>query len=269
MKMKNKNESGLTLIELLIVLLISSFMAYGLFVVLHSTLFNANTQRSLSGLQEAERSIVANMRQIANAGGYFVINPTTEEISNGIPLSNTLFTNQFPAQNYTAPFGDYQAGQYVDGANTATDGDVLDIRFQSALNNNPNEPTTLNCLGESNPSTTPIIYNNSYFVNTSTQSLDCAVNGGTPHILAGHGSNGGINIQSMNILYGVSSRGTKSVNQFETANQVQNWQDVINAQVTINFYNPLYVASENNGQPEYIPFTFMINFLGGGGANVN
>lgn len=264
------DEAGLGIVEVLISLVLGMLLAIALFTVLHGTLYGAISQRGMSALQEAERRAVNNIQQVAHSGGYFVVSPTLSTVG-PTPLSTLQANTALVASTYASPYGTFAPGQYIDGvssSNSSGMGDVLNIRFQSAENANTNEPTTMNCLGQTNNnSTTPIYYNNSYFVDPNTQSLDCAVNGGTPQILVGNGSNGGIQVQSMSVLYGVDTNGSDSVTAYETASQVSNWSNVLTAQITLNFNNPLYVATENNGQPQTIPFTFLVDFMGAGGVN--
>ncbi len=269
------DEAGLGMVEVLISLVLGMLLAIALFTVLHSTLYGAISQRGLSALQEAERRAVTNIQQVAHSGGYFVVSPTLSTVG-PTPLSNLQVSTALLASSYTSPYSTtFAAGQYVAGGNAGTTGeDVLNIRFQSAQGANPNEPTTINCLGQTNSSSTPVDYNNSYYVDSATQSLDCAVNGGTPQILVGNGSNGGIEVQGMRVLYGVDTTGNGSVDTYETATQVTTsniWSSVLTAQITLTFNNPLYVttetAAQNAGQPATIPFTFLVNFQGAGGAN--
>ncbi len=266
MKNLHHSESGLGIVEILISLVLSMLLAIALFTVLHGTLYGAISQRGMSALQEAERRAATNIQQVAHSGGYFVV-AVSPTVSTGSQVSLASLS----ASTALAASGIYAAGQYVAGTSgTTSAGDMLDIRFQSAQNGNTNEPTTMNCLGQSASSTTPVYYSNSYFVDPSTNSLDCAVNGGTPQIIVGNGSNGGIQVQGMNVLYGVDTIGSGSVTEYETAAQVTTnaaWPSVLTAQVTLMFSNPLYVSTNPQGQPPTIPFTFLVNFMGAGGAN--
>lgn len=263
-------ESGLGIVEVLIALVLGMLLTIALFTVLHGTLFGAISQRGMSALQEAERRAVTNIQQVAHAGGYFVVSPTLSTVG-PTPLSALQASTALAASSYNSPYGTFVAGQYVDGvsANNSNGlGDVLNIRFQSAQGSNTLEPTTMNCLGQTNASSTPVYYNNTYYVDPTTHSLDCAVNGGTPQILVGNGSNGGIEVQGMQVLYGVDTNGNGSVDAYEKSSQVSNWSEVLSAQITLSFSNPLYVSGTSTpGQPATIPFTFLVNFQGADGAN--
>lgn len=267
------SESGLGLVEILISLVLSMLLAIALFTVLHSTLFGAISQRSISALQESERRAAANIQEVAHAGGYFVVDPGAYSVQGSIPISALQVTNALTAGTVSSSPGTdvtYSSGQYVVGTSNP---DVLNIRFQSALNanGNVNEPPTMDCLGQSANSTTPTIYNNTYFVDTANNSLDCSVNGSPPQIIAGNGNNGGVKIESMTVLYGVDTNSSGSVTEYETANQVTAWSNVLTAQITLNYANPLYVTSEpltqNKGQLPTIPFTFLVDFKGAGSVN--
>lgn len=267
------SEAGLGLIEILISLVLSMLLAIALFTVLHSTLFGAISQRSISALQESERRAAANIQEVAHAGGYFVVDPSAYSAQGSIPISALQVTNALTAGTVSSAPGTnvtYANGQYVVGTSNP---DVLNIRFQSALNanGNANEPPTMDCLGQAANSTTPTIYNNTYFVDTTNHSLDCAVNGGTPQIIVGNGSNGGIQVESMTVLYGVDTNSNGSVTEYQNGNQVTDWSSVLTAQITLNYANPLYVTSEtlaqNKGQLPTIPFTFLVDFKGAGNVN--
>jgi Tfp pilus assembly protein PilW len=265
------SELGLGLVEILISLVLSMLLAIALFTVLHGTLFGAISQRGMSALQEAERRAATNIQQVAHAGGYFVVSPTQSSVG-PTPLSALSAATALAASTYSAPYGTFAAGQYVDGIDSAASaptasGSVLNIRFQSALGVNPNEPPTMDCQGQSASSTTPTYYNNSYFVSPTTSSLDCSVNGATPQILVGNGKNGGIQVTGMHVLYGVDTNGSGSVTAYETALQVSNWSNVLTAQITLTYANPLYVRGDDNGQKPTIPFTFWADFMGAGGVN--
>lgn len=261
-----KKDSGLTLIELMISLVLVMLLGIVLFNVLYETLYDANAQRGMTSLQQAERRAASNIQMVAHEAGYFYV---TGETVSGVQLSDLTLGSQFPA--YSNAYGSFMAGQPVQGVSASGDnGDILNIRLQSVQNNNPYEPTTLNCLGQANTGSTSIIYDNSYFVDPSTHSLDCSVNGGTPHILVGAGGDGGVNIQSMSILYGVGTSGSGSVDTYEHASQItadNDWNNVLTSRVTLYFNNPLYVSGDSDGQSPTIPFTFDVDFMGDGNVN--
>ncbi len=250
-------ESGLSVVEILISLVLSMLLTIAIFTVLHSTLYGAISQRGMSALQQSERRAATIMQQVANSGGYFVVSPTTSS-TGPTPLSALSAATALAA---SAPFA--AAGQYVYG----TTGDTLDVRFQSALNTDSSEPSTMDCLGDTAPTSTPITYNNSFFVAPTTSSLDCSVNGGDPQILIGDGTNGGIEVDSMSVLYGVDTNGGGSVTEYLPASSVTDWNNVLSAQITLVFANPLYTAGSSNGQQATLPFSFLVNFRGAGSDN--
>lgn len=250
------------MVEILIALVLSMLLAIALFTVLHSTLYDAISQRGMSALQQSERQAATIMRQVANSAGYFVVTPTNGGAAT--PGPSLTVANALPV---SPPFA--TAGQYIYGTtnNPVSAGDVLDIRFESALSSNANEPSTINCLGQTAPTTTPVLYTNSFYVDPTTSSLDCSVNGGTPQILVGDGTNGGTNVQSMTVLYGVDTNGAGSVTRYESAMNVTNWAQVLSAQITLTFVNPLYNAHAANGQPATLNFSYLVNFIGAGGGS--
>lgn len=242
------------LVEVMISMVLSLLLAVALFTVLHATLTGAVSQRGLSALQDSERQAATILQEVAQAGGYFVIPRGT-----AIPASSLTPAGIFPA---VSPFG--VAGQYVAGTTNAAGQSTLSVRFESALNTNPNEPPTMDCLGASALTTTPTIYTNTFSVDPTTHSLDCSVNGGPAYPIVGGGSPGGIQVKGMSVLYGVDTTGYGSVTEYVPAMSVPNWTKVLTAQITLTFANPLYDGSGANGQPATITSTSVVNFLGGG-----
>lgn len=247
-------ERGLGLVEVMISVVLSLLLAIALFTVLHATLLGAVSQRGLSVLQDSERQAATIMQEVAQAGGYFVVTRAAT-----VPAASLTAAGVFPA---TPPFG--VAGQYVAGTTNAAGQPVLSVRFESALSNNPNEPPTIDCLGASALTSIPTIYTNSFFVDPTTNSLDCSVNGGPAYPLVGGGGPGGIQVKSMAVLYGVDTTGNGSVTEYLPATSVPDWTKVLSAQITLTFANPLYDGSGANGQPPTVTSTSVVNFLGGG-----
>lgn len=247
-------QEGLGLVEVMISVVLSMLLAIALFTVLHVTLTGATSDRGLSALQGAQRQAGMIVQEIAQQAGYFVVN-------RGASVSTVLLTpaNALPA---APPFG--VAGQYVAGTTSPSGQDTMDVRFESALSNNPYEPPTIDCLGASALTTTPVVYENSFFVDPAAKSLDCSVNGGPATQLVGGGGPGGIQVDSMTVLYGVDTNATGSVTEYFPAAAVPNWTRVLSAEITLTFANPLYDGTGTNGQPATVSSTYTVSFLGGG-----
>lgn len=246
--MSNKEHGG-SLVETMIAMVLASFLSLVLLSTLYSTMSNTKAQRDISSLQQAERHVAQNMQMVSREAGYFVA-PTTSSTSD-TQTTSLQMNSYFPA--YSGSNASFAIGQVVAGTTSS-----IDVRFQSALNSNPYEPTTINCLGESNGSATPTTYDNDFFINNTTHSLDCSVNGGTPNTIIGGGNYGGVQVQNMGVMYGVSTTGSESVNTYETSNNVSTnnqWNDVVSARITLD----LAFSGQNNT----VPFTFNLDFKGG------
>lgn len=248
------HQRGIGLVEVLISIVLSMLLAIALFTVLHGTLSGAVADRGLSALQDAERQAGTVIQDVAEQAGYFPVSRNTTVTTAALTPATV-----FPA---SPPFG--AVGQYVAGTTSAGGQSTMDVRFESAQSANPNEPPTMDCLGASALTTTPVIYENSFFVDPTTESLDCSVDGGPAHELVGGGGPGGIQVDRMNVLYGVDTNAAGSVTEYFPASTVPNWTKVLSAVITITFANPLHAGTGTNGQPATVSSTYTINFLGGG-----
>jgi type IV pilus assembly protein PilW len=224
-------QRGFTLIELMVAIVISVFLAGGLLMMVQSTRNAFGSQQMLAQLQDNERLVMTFMAEVVESTGYF---PD--------PLHNTNL-GVFPVVGVFNT-----SGQPVFGTHPAAPtGDTVTVRYGAALNDN-----VFNCRGLTN-TTVP---NYDVFVNTfSVQpnaanplfpTLTCTVSStaiNPPQVIPL--VNG---VQKLVILYGVKLSGADTGSCADTylnATQVvaQNaWSNVCSINLTMSFTNPLNPA---------------------------
>jgi len=226
--MKNRNyQSGFTLIEIMIALLLGLFLAAGLITITQGTKNTYNNQTALSQLQDNQRFAMSVLNDVIQSAGYF---PD--------PLVNTAATDMPLIGAY--PFF-LTAGQPVFGTHLGgTTPDTITVQFDAGAND-----TMINCQGQTNGAVQQVFVNAFTVVpnatNPSQGQLLCSVNNGAPVVLV-------TGVTNMAIWYGinnVASTVSHDVTEYKTANLMTttDWMNITTVQVTLSFYNPLY------GQP--------------------
>lgn len=226
------HQSGFSLIELSVAMVVALFLMAGAFSILQSTHKASDAQTGLAKLQDNERIALTMMSAVIEAGGYY---PS--------PYNNPINT-QLPAN---APF---QVGQIVYGtANpTAALGDTLIVRYNADANED-----VIDCTGNSNSSNgAPAFYTNEFRVLQDSANtppyLACSVDGGTTFAKLVD------NVAKLEVSYGLSSTAT-ATNSLGTAvdSYVKTadmpaaaaansavWTNVYSVKVKLSFVNPLY-----------------------------
>jgi type IV pilus assembly protein PilW len=222
-------QRGFTMIELMVALLIGLFLMGGLMTLLQNNRKAFSSQSVLAQLQDSERLAMTMMTAIIQQSGYFP-DPTANSPSTALPAS-----------------GSFAAGQGLFG----TTADTVSARYTTATGDG-----ILNCRGISNTSGANFTYVNTFSV-TGGQ-LICTDQAGNTYPLV----NG---VTALTVLYGVntSASGT-NVDTYMTAAQVTaatGWNNVISARITLTFTNPLYVATNVQGQPPTINVTRYIAIM--------
>jgi type IV pilus assembly protein PilW len=221
-------QRGFTLIELMVAIVISIFLAGGLVMMVQSTRRAFGSQQMLAQLQDNERLVMTFMSEVVESTGYF---PD--------PVHNTNVA-VFPIVGVT-----FAAGQPVYGTYTAaTPGDTITVRYAAALNDN-----VFNCKGLTNTT----VANYDVFVNK----FSVQPNPGNPlfPILTCTVSSTAINpavniplvngVQKLIILYGVKRSPTDTGSCADTylnASQMvapTDWNNVCSINLTMWFTNPL------------------------------
>lgn len=237
-----KPESGYSLIELLIAILIALFLIGGVLVAEQGVHRAYGDQSGISKLQDEERFAMSMLNTVVSSAGYFP-DPTSTSLtaalpSTGAPLS--LQAGQFvyaPPGNPSAPYDDSIYVRYM-----TANGDGIGLC--DGTTNNYGANTTF----------TSYIY-------VSGNQLYCQVQPGT-----GSGWNPAValvnGVTDMQVSYGVNTSGTdNNVDTYIPAGSMTagNWQSVGSVMVVLTFQNPLYGSP---GQAQSITFRRVIGVMG-------
>jgi type IV pilus assembly protein PilW len=225
-------QSGYSLIELSVALLVTLFLLTGFFSVLQSTRKSSTGQTQLAQLQDDERTALTMITGVIEAGGYFP-DPYINQISQQLPAS-----------------GPFQVGQIVFGTTNpnAALGDTLIVRYNAGANED-----VIDCTGTSNSANgNPAFYTNEFRVlqdsSTTPPYLACSVDGGNTFAKLVN------NVAKMEITYGISSTaitpnslGTAVDSYAATAEMAEAaatnpavWTNVFSVKVRLSFVNPLF-----------------------------
>lgn len=243
-------QSGYTLVELMIALLIGLFLLGGLMTIVQDNRRTFGSQNQLAQLQDSERLAMTIMTDVIQAAGYFP-DPTSNSASSSIPAAGAM-----------------AAGQAMVGTfNAASPGDSLTVRYATTTGD-----SILNCTGGSNTTGTiaPTLYTNVFSVVNGQ--LVCTMNGvAYPLVGAVTGTTNAIIVNKLSVLYGVDSAGTGgNVDSYVTAAGVTNWNNVISVQITLTFQNPLWSATvQGQGtQPQYLTFSRVVGVMNQTGIQI-
>lgn len=247
------SQSGFSLIELMVAIVIALFLLGGLFSILQSTRDTSANQSALAQLQDNQRISVSLMTDVIEQAGYY---PTPY---------NTAISTVFTASGTFT-----QAGQVVSGTtNTDTSatsvGDQLSVRYE-----NDATGTVLGCTGSVD---LPVNNVHTYLFQVKTvngtRALVCSVDGGNDVVLVN-------SVSKLNIFYGTYSAGASAfaagaVDSYLTATQVNAtplmWTNVYSVKIVLTFPNPLFGQPGQNTQ--YITFTRVVSLMSRTGTNVS
>lgn len=233
-------QSGFTLVELMIAIVIGIFLVSGVITVYLSTRQTSLMQASLAQLQDDERTAMTLITDIAQSAGYFY---------NLTPGSLTTADAALPALSAVGSVPAFVAGQGVagvSGASASGPGDTLWIRFNAQSGDG-----TLNCLGSPNPTGGVL----QMFQVSADQHLTCSVNGGaSKNMVSG--------VQNLTVLYGVDTDNDGSVDRYLDAGAVSAgsyWLAVVSIQIKLTFINPM--ANQAGQNPTVKPLIRVINVM--------
>jgi type IV pilus assembly protein PilW len=239
-----QRQSGFTMIELMVALLIGLFLMGGLMTLLQNNRKAFSSQSALAQLQDSERLAMSIMAGVIQQAGYFP-DPTINSPSTALPAAAAFASGAGLA---------FAAGQGLTGT-TVAGSDVISARYLTATGDG-----ILNCSGGSNNTgaTVPPYINQfsvAQNVNNNVWQLGCLREDGTFYPLVN-------NVTNLTVLYGVSTSATTptNVDTYVAAGAVANWNNVVSAMITLTFVNPLCVVSSqascvaasvaaNQGQP--------------------
>ncbi|WP_247309396.1 PilW family protein [Ralstonia pseudosolanacearum] len=212
-------QSGTSLIELMIAMVISLVILSGVVVVFINMKQSFTNQDQLALLEDNERLTLSILTGTAQSAGYF---PD--------PVNNSL-TSLLVADS-TAAYGPLVAGQAVNGTTgtgTGSASDKLTLRYATASGDG-----ILNCLGGTNTSGSIQVYVNTFSISSANE-LQCSLNGATAVPLVS-------GVSGFSVTYGVDTNGNGYVDTYMSATQVQSggyWALVRSIQVTLTFTTSL------------------------------
>jgi type IV pilus assembly protein PilW len=217
-----ERQRGFTLVELMVAILISIFLAGGLLMMVQSTRNAFGNQNLLGQLQDNERLAMTFLTEVVESTGYF---PD--------PVNNTGALLMPANVTFVAP------GQAVVGTfAAAAPGDSISIRFAAAAG----DTNLFNCLGLTNTAAATDTFTNTFSVNAQKQ-LQCTATSQlatfaprTVPLVTG--------VENLTILYGIkrSANDTGScADTYLNAGQmlVADWSSVCSISVAITFTNPI------------------------------
>lgn len=224
-------QRGMTLIEILVALAVTSFLLIGLFTVVQTMLLVSNNQTSLAQLQDNERLAMTRLGDVIQQTGYFTGQLTTTSAA-ALPAATVTVASQAMT---------FAASQAIWGSHVASPApqDTITVRYYTG----PLD-SLINCDGSTSPAV-GVVYN-TFAISGGT--LVCYVSktvagvttpGTAVQLVSG--------IQDMVIQYGVNTSGASGnpVDSYITANNMTaaNWANVISVRVTLVLNNPLYNAN--------------------------
>jgi type IV pilus assembly protein PilW len=236
-------ETGFTLVELSVAMVIALFLLAGLFTIEQSTRNTSSQQTLLAQLQDNQRLAMTIMTDVIQAGGYFA-DPTANTGATALPSVSAAL---FPI-----------AGMGIYGTTNAGQPDSVYVQYMSE---GPATDNMILCDGQQTPAVAGgVAYINQFSVDPVKKQLLCTVSTNVastvtqltnpPVVLVDGAANKGVvnGVENLRMLYGVATTGTNgySVDTYMTAAQVtaaNKWPDVSSVKVRLTFTNPLF------GQP--------------------
>jgi len=217
-------QRGLTLVELMVAITVSIFLAGGLLMMVQSTRNAFGNQNLLGQLQDNERLAMSFLTSVVESTGYFP-DPVNNTSALLLPANATFVT---PGQAVVGTLGAAPPGP----------GDSVTIRFAAAAG----DANLFNCLGLTNTAAATDTFTNTFSVNAQKQ-LQCTATSQlgtfaptTVPLVTG--------VENLTILYGIkrSANDTGScADTYLNAGQmlVADWSNVCSVSVAITFINPI------------------------------
>jgi type IV pilus assembly protein PilW len=233
-----RHQSGFTLVEILVALLIGLFLAAGMVEMTQHNKATYSNQSLLAQLQDNQRFALSVLNDVIQAAGYYP-DPTFNNAATDMPV-NALYP-QFALAGQPLAGTPWSAGAPF---NTAAS---ISVQYALATND-----VVQSCAGQQNTvAGAPTAYVNTFNVvpPTAPNALDGQL---TCTVTTSAGAQAPVvlvtGVTDMQIRYGINDTGSTSthdVTEYKTASQMagNDWMNVTSVQVTLSFQNPLY------GQP--------------------
>ncbi len=261
-----RRERGMTLIEIMVALAVTSFLLIGLFTIVQTMLLVSNNQNSLAQLQDNERLAMTRLGDVIQQAGYYT-SQLTKTPGGALPAAS------FAVGAQTVTFG---ADQSVFGTHVATPApqDTVTVRYSAGA-----ADSLVNCDGTTS-TTVGIIYN-TFAIDANgnlTCTLSTTVAGVTtvnPSVILVTG------LKDLVIVYGVntSTHNSNPVDSYLTASSItssatptQYWSNVLSVHISLVFNNPLYSATgpfsqQYPQQNPYIQISRVVDIMNRAGIN--
>lgn len=227
-------QRGVSLVELMVVLLIGMLILLALFLLLFGTKQAYTAESGVSILQDRQRMAFAMLNGVVQTAGYYP-NPVAQTNLVALPVASAYAS----------------AGQAIFGTTgSGTSPDTVQVRFQTA----GGDPI-VNCQGGTNTDGTNHTYDNLFSISDNTLVCALGIDGnvpGTPVTLVPGVSN-------LKVLFGYDPAGSGAPLQYVAASSVANWQYVYSVKVTLTFVNPM---AGQAGQPATVDATQIIQLMG-------
>jgi type IV pilus assembly protein PilW len=258
-----RGERGMTLVEILVALAVTSFLLIGLFTIVQTMLLVSNNQNSLAQLQDNERLAMTRLGDVVQQTGYYT-SQLTKTPGGALPAATLTVGSQALT---------FAADQGVFGTHVATPApqDSFTVRYNAG----PLD-SLVNCDG-STSAVVGIIYNT--FAIDANGNLTCTISTtvagvttiGTPVILVA-------GLADMVVVYGVNTT-THSSNPvdsyiYASSMTAANWNNVLSVRISLVFNNPLFSASAtapfSQRYPQQKPFiqiTRIVDVMNRAGIN--
>lgn len=243
------NQSGFSLIELSIAILIALFLIGGVIVVEQGVHRSYQDDSGFAQLEDEERFAMSIITQAVESAGYYP-DPTTNVPNSTVLMPETTST----PQSVSIPFAGAQS--IVGIYQSASPNDSIAARFVAG-------PVANVDLCSGSATTNGVEYTSYLYVSNGTD--------GKPYLyceLATAGAWAAAPIQlvsgikNMQIMYGVSANGSQNVQSYMFASDVTTkgyWQNVSSVKVTLTVTNPI---ASDPGQPATVQFTRVIGVMG-------
>ena len=234
------NQSGYSLIELVIAILIALFLIGGVIVVEQGVHRAYADESGVGKLQDEERFAMSMLTDVVSSAGYFP-SPTTTSIAAALPATGSPLN--------------MQAGQSVYGPASAGSApvDSIYVRYMTASG----DGISL-CDGTTNTTGANVSYTSHIYV--LANQLNCQVQPGTATANAAVPLLNGVT--DMQVWYGVNTSGTdNNVDTYKQSGSMTagNWQSVSSVMIQLTFQNPLAGAP---GQNPTVTFRRVIGVMG-------
>ncbi len=218
-----RRQRGFTLVEMMVAVGIGLVVALGFAVSFVNLKATWGTQDKLAQLQDNERLAMAFLTSSIQEAGYFPdsINQTKKT---GLPVLTDATYG-----------GTATAGQYIGGA-LASGGIPVTL---STVYGTASGDGVLNCQGATNTSGANVTYLNIFFVDTTNNTLSCAVTASDGTLSLGKAPLVS-NVSSMSVLYAVDTNIDGSADTYFDAGSMNatKWANVKAVRVTLDFINP-------------------------------